>query len=185
MDLFETIEEKMKSKQPLIVAVEGRCGSGKTTLAGELMKSFHAGVIHMDDFFLRPGQRTKKRLEEIGGNIDYERFLEEAAEPLRNGRTVFTYRKYDCGCGMMKEKVTVRGDSLIVVEGVYSCHPLFCDIYDLKVFLDVDEEEQKRRIAERSSAELYRRFIEEWIPKEELYFRHFGIRGKCDIVIKT
>ena len=31
----------------------------------------------MDDFFLQPKQRTKERLEQAGGNVDYKRFKKE------------------------------------------------------------------------------------------------------------
>ena len=35
-----------------VIAIDGRCASGKTTLARELAERLGAGVIHMDDFFL-------------------------------------------------------------------------------------------------------------------------------------
>ena len=46
----------------------------------------------MDDFFLRPEQRTEERLKEVGGNVDRERFLEEVARPLTNKKKSFGYR---------------------------------------------------------------------------------------------
>ena len=49
----------------------------------------------MDDFFLRPEQRTPERYAEPGGNVDRERFLAEVLIPLRAGETV-QYRRFDC-----------------------------------------------------------------------------------------
>ena len=37
-------------RQRIIVAIDGRCGSGKTTLAAWLMEQFDGSLFHMDDF---------------------------------------------------------------------------------------------------------------------------------------
>jgi hypothetical protein len=36
-----------------------------------------ATIFHMDDFYLQGRQRTYERLNEVGGNVDYERFAKE------------------------------------------------------------------------------------------------------------
>lgn len=73
---------------------------------------------------------------------------------------------------------------LIIVEGVYSCHPRFGNVYDFKIFLDIDEKEQRERILKRNGKEMLERFINEWIPKEELYFRTFGIQKNCELILE-
>ena len=52
-------------------------------------------------------------------------------------------------------------------------HPYFGDIYDLRVFMTVSKEEQRERIRKRNGEEKLQRFLGEWIPKEEAYFRKF------------
>lgn len=69
-------KEKEGLDEPLIVAIDGRCGSGKTTLGEYLEQVFDCNLFRMDDFFLRMEQRTPQRLKETGGNVDYERFEE-------------------------------------------------------------------------------------------------------------
>ena len=76
-------------EQPYVIAIDGRCGSGKTTLATQLSERLGANLIHMDDFFLRPEQRTPERLATPGENIDHERFLSEVLLPLRQGSVFF------------------------------------------------------------------------------------------------
>ena len=56
--LLRRIQELQVRKERVIVAIDGRCGSGKTTLAARLQKDLYCRVFHMDDFFLRPQQRT-------------------------------------------------------------------------------------------------------------------------------
>ena len=102
--VLQAVQALPQSRQPLIVALDGRCASGKTTLAALLQQRTGCSVVHMDHFFLRPEQRTRERLEQPGGNVDYERFLAEVLEPLRAGKDC-SYRPYDCkqqkraGCG--------------------------------------------------------------------------------------
>ena len=61
-------KEKEGLDEPLIVAIDGRCGSGKTTLGEYLEQVFDCNLFRMDDFFLRMEQRTPQRLKETGGN---------------------------------------------------------------------------------------------------------------------
>ena len=69
-----------------IIAIDGRCAAGKTTLAARLAKELGGDVIHMDDFFLPPALRTQERRSEPGGNVHYERFLTEVIPKLASGQ---------------------------------------------------------------------------------------------------
>ena len=80
------IDELLTQKDMVIVAIDGKCTSGKTTLASKLAQIYDCNVFHMDDFFLRPEQRTPERFAEVGGNVDYERFQEEVLLPLKTGK---------------------------------------------------------------------------------------------------
>ena len=61
--LFLKINQLHAEKETLLIAIDGKCGSGKTTLAGLLNEVYQGNVFHMDDFFLQPHQRSSKRLE--------------------------------------------------------------------------------------------------------------------------
>ena len=176
--LLRHIDTLRKSR--VIAAIDGNSAAGKSTLAARLKGVRDANVIHMDDFFLRPEQRSPERLAESGGNIDYERFAAEVITPLKAGKP-FAYRPYDCQRGELSEPVTVTPKPLTIVEGVYSLHPRFFEAYDVTVFLSLDETEQRARLAERSPR-LLDRFINEWIPMERAYFDAFKIAEKCDFV---
>ena len=173
------IDELMSQKEQVIVAIDGNCTAGKTTLAGKLAEIYDCNVFHVDDFFLRPEQRTPKRYAEVGGNVDYERFMEEVLLPLKAGRA-FSYRPFDCGTFTLIQPVAIEPKKLNVIEGTYSHHPYFGDSYNLKIFLTVTPEIQWQRILERP-AFLHQRFFEEWIPMEQRYFDGFDIIAQCDI----
>lgn len=184
-EVFERIDRLLKNseKESLLVAVEGKCGSGKSYLARLLAGVYQCNVIHMDDFFLRPEQKTEERLLEVGGNVDYERFFKEVLRPIQDGKEVFEYQRYNCMQQRLTDSVKVYKKRLNIAEGSYSCHPYFGECYDLKIFLDLDDELQKKRILERNGAYMLSRFVGEWIPKENDYFKKFDIKEKCHIHI--
>lgn len=163
---------------PVLVAIDGQCASGKTTLGKMLANRFECNLFHMDDFFLRPVQRTAKRLAEVGGNVDYERFRLEVLEPVLR-REAFTYRAFDCRSQEFGTAVTVPVKRLNIVEGSYSRHPYFGAYYHLGYCLLVEEEEQKERICRRNGEQMLKRFTEEWIPRENAYLEAFGIWNRA------
>lgn len=165
----------------MIIAIDGRSGAGKSTLARTLEEKLGVSVVHMDDFFLQPHQRTKERLNEPGGNVDYERVEAEVLRPLKSGQEQISYRRFDCKTMCMQEEMRVDGGHTVIVEGSYSCHPKLKGYYDLTIFLDVDYETQKQRLRERVGEERLQMFIEKWIPLEEAYFEAFHIKENCDI----
>ena len=171
----------LEEKIFVIVAIDGKCTSGKTTLASQLAEIYDCNVFHMDDFYLRPEERTPERFAEVGGNVDYERFHEEVLLPLKSGKA-FSYRPFDCSTFTLAAPVTVAPKKLNVIEGTYSHHPYFGNPYDLKILLTVDEEIQRQRILERP-AFLHKRFLEEWIPMENRYFEVFKISDQSGIIL--
>lgn len=161
-------------KEPILVALDGKSGSGKSTLAALLQEFYGCGLFHMDDFFLQPHQRTEERFAQAGGNVDYERFYEEVLIPVLAGKD-FSYQRYDCCSQKLAETIEVKASRLNIIEGVYSQHPYFGDIYDLKYFMTVSEEEQRSRILNRNGEFMLERFLKEWIPLENVYFKKYGI----------
>ena len=182
-DLKAQLALLLQSGKQIVVAIDGNCTAGKTTLARLLEQEYDCNVFHMDDFFLRPEQRTAERYAQPGGNVDYERFYEEVLLPLKAGKA-FSYRPFSCKEMALAEPVAVTPKQLNIVEGTYSQHPYFGERYDLKVFLSVDAKTQKVRIAQRP-AHLQERFFTHWIPMEKLYFDTFQIKEKSDIQLKT
>ncbi len=172
-----TYREKKPVGQ-IVIAIDGMCGAGKSTLAKLLYESLGGNLFHMDDFFLQPHQRTPERLAEVGGNVDYERFQEEVLNPLDEGAE-FSYGVFDCGQQCISRWIHVKPAKVNIIEGSYCMHPYFGDKADIKLFLSVDKEEQMKRISGRNTKQQVKRFVEEWIPKENRYFEKYNISKKC------
>lgn len=180
--IVDHINSLLKTKKSIVIAIDGKSGSGKSTFALKLKELLNASIIKCDDFFLPVSKRTVERLNEIGGNIDYERMKEEVINKL--GGT-FEYNFYDCNLNKINGTVFVDNFLIVIIEGVYSLHPYFDKYYDLSIFLDIDDENQRNRIIKRNGIMMYERFKNEWIPKENQYFETFKIRESVDYLIKN
>ena len=165
--------KEIEEKNSKIIGIEGMCGAGKSTL-GEVLHTVYpnSNFFHADDYFLQPHQRTAERLVEIGGNLDRERMKEEIFDHLHDKNGI-TYRRFDCSRQELLEPVHVPYKEMVIIEGSYCQHPYFGEVYDTKFFLTVSKEEQKRRIIARSGEKMWKRFEEEWIPKELEYFKQY------------
>lgn len=166
-DIISKMTRIKKETGRCVIAIDGRCASGKTTAAEFLSRVTGGDIIHMDDFFLTPEMRTEERLNEVGGNIDYERFLAEVAQKLPE-KAPFSYIAYDCKTGKHKKKNVTNTDT-VIIEGVYSLRNEFRRYYDIEAVFHVSKDEQLRRLETRSP-HLFKKFVDEWIPLEERYF---------------
>ena len=62
-------------------------------------------------------------------------------------------------------------------------HTDLAECYDYSVYLDIDPKFQKERIHKRNSPQMAKRFFEEWIPLENLYFSQMQVKERCNETI--
>ena len=186
LDLFKQIESTAKEKPHIVIAIDGKCGSGKSTLAKIISTAYNCPIIRVDDFFLPGDLRSDERLSAPGGNVHYERFSEEVITPLTQGKTSFSHRVFDCHAMDYKPNPKeITFSNILVIEGSYSMRPEFRQAYDISIFLDAGQANQKARIIARGGELVYEMFEQKWIPMENRYFEHFNISENCSIVYKS
>ena len=167
-----------------MLALDGRCGSGKTTLANTLVRQFPASItLHTDDFYLPPAQRIRGWEKTPCANMDLARLRDEALRPAYEGQAV-QYRAYSCREGAYLPARELAAQPLVILEGSYSHHPLLTGYETLRVFLTCAKEEQTRRLQAREG-ERYATFAARWVPLEEGYFAQYGIAECADFVVDT
>ena len=187
---FSTLTQKIAAllaahpEQPVLIALDGRCGSGKTTLAGQLAEQFPASIVfHTDDYYLPPAQRIPDWEKTPCANMDLARLREELLRPARAGEPVF-YRAYSCRAGAYQPVQELAAQPLVILEGSYSHHPLLAGYETLRVFVTCSREEQARRLQAREG-ERYANFAARWIPLEEGYFAQYRIEETADLAVDT
>ncbi|MBQ2911928.1 MAG: uridine kinase, partial [Clostridia bacterium] len=134
-------------------------------------------------FFLPFPLRTEERMNEAGGNIHYERFIDEVIN--HHDDEALTYGVFDCSVMKINGESHIENKGIIIVEGSYALHYKFGKYYDFAIFSDVDYDIQVGRIRARNGEEMLKRFEGEWIPMEEKYFAAQKTAEKCDFIIKS
>lgn len=177
------IDTKRKEKQNLTIAIDGYCGSGKTTLGVFLSDIYQGNLFHVDDFFLQDYQRTEERYAEPGGNFDRERLEAEVLLPLSRNEQV-TFHWFDCNTKRLADSVTMPVKSMNIIEGSYSMYPSLRHYYDISIFVNIDKQLQLNRIRRRNP-EMIDMFEQKWIPLENTYFETFNVKESCDYILEN
>ena len=77
-----------KPTRPLVLALDGRCGSGKTTLANGLAAQFPGcTLLRTDDFYLPPARRSPDWAHTPCANMDLSRLLPTRGRRWTTGHT--------------------------------------------------------------------------------------------------
>ena len=178
-DVIKRIDEYLKTHEEVVIAIDGKSGSGKSTLGKKLNEYYKGNLIHMDDYFLPFNLRSKERMEEIGGNVNYEKFYNDI---ILNLKQDLISEPYLCKTGKFKEKRIIKHSKVTIIEGSYSLHPYFKKYYDISIGLDISSEAQIERLKKREGDNLIN-FINKWIPLENKYFDGFKVLEKVDILL--
>lgn len=181
-NVISKLEKQIEKDGRAVIAIEGYAASGKSYITGLLSRIFECSVIETDDFFLPGILRVPKRFNTPGGNIHFERFIEEVINPLETKKD-FKYKIFDCKLGDYNGYREVLNKPLIIVEGSYSLHPAFGEYYTTSVFMQIDPDLQRHRILERDGNFMLERFLHEWIPLEKEYFSKCKIPQRCEFIL--
>lgn len=181
-DFFPLYARLFHDNNLKIIAIDGSCASGKTTLAKQLAHFYaRSAILHIDDFYLPQAKRKITWLQDIAGNINIAA-LYQALSNFKAKRSLI-YRPFDCHSQHYQDPIAINDPSLLIVEGSYSLCPELASFYDLKIFLDCQNAIQLSRLASRG--ENVERFQNIWIKKEQDYFDAYAIKDHCDLYFDT
>lgn len=183
-EIYTLLEEKLKDTKPLFLVIDGRCGSGKTSLAKCLHQQFGGALFHMDDFLLPFTLRTPSRMEESGGHVHFERLQAEVLNPLAHKQDV-EVRPYRCQLQDFISSTHVAYHPFHILEGSFSHHPSLQAEGQLRLFLTCPKEVQLQRLQRREGVQGLLAYTETWIVKEEQYFDTFSTETSCHLHLDT
>lgn len=133
-EIVEKIKALHSSEKPLLIAIDGFGGSGKSTIAKHLQELLgSAYVIGMDSFIV------KEKLGSVSPDkiaFDRQRLSQEVLLPARDGKEV-RYRHLEWDTNMLSEPMRVLDVNYLIVEGISATHPDIADYFDYTIWVDV------------------------------------------------
>ena len=198
MDYINIVKNKidnlLKNKENIIIAIDGDSASGKTTLALSLKSIYKdkLAIIHIDDFYLEnKGNIDMNNISSLyDGNINYKRLKEEVIDKLLDKNiSSFSYLVFNCKTQKYndeKERINKKENKIILVEGSYSQNiDKLGKYFDYSIFLKFDDDTlQKERIKKRNASN-FEMFFKKRIILEKNYQAHYDIVEKCDFLINV
>jgi hypothetical protein len=154
---FAALAERICAKNPvghgLVIAVDGRSASGKTTFAARLATALHAPLVHTDDVASHPSFFDWWPL-----------MIEHVLEPFRAGRTINWTPETWINWGR-EGGIVVPVAPALVLEGVSASRRELMDLIDMTIWMEIDPHLAEHRGLERDGPE-NRAFWFEWQAEE-------------------
>jgi uridine kinase len=171
------------STRPLVVALDGRSGVGKSTLAAELAGTLDGSVLDGDGFFAGGVMVRSDAPGRLAADcIDWRR-ERPVLEVLRQGSEA-KYHAFDWEAfnGDLEPKPTVCVPKRVVIfDGVYSARPELADLVDVRVLLRVPDAVRMARLLLREGA--LGPWERQWQAAEDWYFQNVARPEYFDVVI--
>lgn len=176
------IKSAAEPRQTVLVGIDGRSGTGKSTFAASLAGEISAQIIEGDAFFAGGvNLRSDTPQERANACIDRPK-LRSVLEALKAGRAAM-YREFDWHAfdGSLTQTLTkVNAGGLIIVEGVYTCHPDLADLLQVKIKLQISDDLRERRLIQREGS--IGPWERQWHEAEEWYFSHLAVKSHFNLV---
>jgi len=166
------------------VAIDGKSGTGKSTLAARLSECLDASVIEGDDFFVGGVNLLECPDATLADMCIDWRSQAEVIRALRS-RGAATYFPFDWEAfdgtksGASKE---VRSKRIVIVEGVYSARPELRGLVDFSVLVELPEDLRMSRLLEREGE--IGPWERQWHRAEDWYFENRSRREDFDAVLQ-
>lgn len=181
------IQRLARTMSPAVVALDGRSGTGKSTLA-EWMAGQLGGIrVDQDDFYAGGDIDEWRRLtsrEKADRVIDWRRVRDEVLLPLREGQGA-SWRPFDWDTmiGLAPETITVPPSGLVILDGAYSARPELADLVDLSILVTLDDAVRRERLRLREGEDLVSCWHTVWDEAEDYYFGTIRPPEAFDLVI--
>jgi uridine kinase len=187
-ELVAEIRARARGRGVFVVALDGRSGTGKSTVAASLGRALGAAAVDCDDFYVGGTDAdwaARTPAERADEAIDWRRVRAEVVEPLRAGRTA-TWVPYDWdeGRGPPTHAITMPPAPTVVLDGAYTARPELADVVDLAVLLELDDDAMRHeRVRAREGEELTDSWYAVWDAAQDHYFANVRPRESFAIVL--
>jgi uridine kinase len=181
--LASLIQVQPTSASPVaLVGIDGPGGAGKSSLCAALAAlDSRITIVHMDDFFVPPDQRTPP-VDEVGRQIDWRRVIEQVVAPLANGKRG-RYQRFDWDSQALEEWHDVPATGIVLLDGVYSTREEIAPFLDQRTWVSVARDLGIERGIDRDGEESRDWWYTDWLEDEDRYILTERPEDLADVVI--
>ena len=154
-----------------MVAIDGRSGSGKTSLAAVLRDRLDAPVVSLEDLY--------GGWDGLEHGIDL--LVSEVLGPLTAGQAPRVPR-YDWVARRWAEPVVIEPPSVLIVEGVGAGARRAAVFASLLVWLEVPAPVRKKRALDRDG-ETFAPYWDQWAAQEDLMLNREHTPDRADLIM--
>jgi len=159
---------------PILLAIDGLAGSGKTSLANQIANNLNsATTIHMDDLYNGWEDALTATLTS---------HLEEwILDPLTQHQSV-KYQKFDWTNSEYGPPVEIRDIELLILEGVGAAQTRVRQQADLTIWIEVGPQIGLARVINRDGAQILP-YMLKWQERESAHFIKDQTKENCQIFV--
>ncbi|MEM8826497.1 MAG: hypothetical protein AAGD40_06180 [Pseudomonadota bacterium] len=163
---FGSIEQSVLS-----VAIDGRSGAGKSSVAEAVARQTGATLLHVDDFFdggtaVHYSLSLERLVDICIDRVSLRRVVKSLKSGQNTSFSPFDWKAFDGS--RVQEQIGLRASKLLIVEGVYSFHPQVRDLIDIAALVVVADEERIKRLIQREGE--ISDWERQWLRAEDWYF---------------
>jgi uridine kinase len=157
----------------VVVAVDGRSGSGKTLLGTAVAESLACPVVHLDEVY--PGW------DGLGAGVAL--VTTQVLEPIARGEQA-AYARWDWMRSRPGRSIPVEAATHLVLEGCGALVPPAAAFAAVRVWVDAPTEVRKQRALSRDG-ETYAPHWEQWAAQEDVVYARVRPWETADLVLRT
>lgn len=167
-DFLENFLDRLinQPKRKILISITGESASGKSTICSNIKKCVEKNhlpisIVNTDNYFndisdLIKQYGTFDALRDAGYDVDSPHnfqleLLRDDIEKLASGYDVKIPQYLVNGTGIsVPNAIDVKSEKIIIVEGMAATYKEVHDMFDIKIYIDLDNKTRKKRFLDRA-----------------------------------
>lgn len=169
-DFLEKFLDRLinQPQRKILISITGESASGKSTICNEIQRyiekeNLPISILNTDNYFNDISDLIKKHgdfdaLRDAGYDVDSPHnfqldLLRSDIEKLANGHDIFAPKYLVNGTGVsVANAIEVKSKKIIVVEGMAATYSEVHDMFDIKIYIDLDNKTRRKRFLDRAKS---------------------------------
>lgn len=167
-DFLENFLDRLinQPKRKILISITGESASGKSTICSNIKQcveknNLPISIVNTDNYFndisdLIKQYGTFDALRDAGYDVDSPHnfqleLLRDDIEKLASGHDVKIPQYLVNGTGISIPKaIDIKSEKIIIVEGMAATYKEVHDMFDIKIYIDLDNKTRKKRFLDRA-----------------------------------